>query len=232
MIDKLSRCLFVTSELKLTSVVSIPKFSYYAKKDGSYSIPEMDIPNVWLNLVISPKSRREMPFSTKTTFFLENEYYEMTKSCMTALNWFTDENMKDLFIYDEENKLAFNSAYNSLKISFRDSRKYPNTQEVTILPTLCRRGDNTFEGILIHLRDIDIQTTMTYAEFRSFVFVLKHYSYAEETFKLLNAYAFAERHKNVIESNGFSATNPNNKIDDVIHGNVIANKNSRGFSLK
>ena len=73
---------------------------------------------------------------------------------------------------------------------------------------------------------------MTYAEFRSFVYVLKHYSYAEETFKLLNAYAFAERHKNVIESNGFSATNPNNKIDDVIHGNVIANKNSRGFSLK
>lgn len=231
MIDKVSRILFQTSELRVSSTVSLPSFSYYKKKDGNYSFPLMDKPATYLSMSINPVSRKEVRFEEKNVFFLEPEYYELVKAWIEVWDWFRDPNMKDLFIYDEENKLQFNSAYNSLRKTVSDSKKIP--QRLTIMPALVTRGDKTHEGVFLHLISIDIQTTLTKNEFGSLLRILKEYSFSYEPIFLAGAYLYAEMHKSVRENAGFSKLSSDNKINDILNGTVIQNRNqAKGFQFK
>lgn len=230
--EKISRVLFQTSELRLASVVSLPSFSYYKKKGTEdYSDPMMDKPGVFLNLIISPKSRKEIIFDEKTAFILEPEYYEMTKAWMEALSWFSDPNMRDLFVVDDDDRLQFNTSYNTLMKSVWDSKRNP--QKITVFPTLVMRGEKSFEGVMIHMRSIDIQTTLTINEFGTLVRTLQQFSFVNEQFYMTTAYIYAETHKRVKENSGFNNMNSESHINDVINGTVIQNRGQKfGFQLK
>lgn len=232
MIERASRILFQTRDLKLLSSASFPKFSYYKKKDGGYSDPMMDRPSTYLGLTITPESRKEIPFEEKSLFILEPEYYTLVKAWMEVWSWFSDASMRDLFIMDENNNLKFNSAYNDLGKTVSDSKRVP--QKITVMPTLVMRGDRSYEGVMLHLRSIDIQTTLTKNEFGTLLRTLQNFSFVNESILLAMGYAYAEMHKTIQESTGFSKLSTmDQRVDDVIHGTVIQNRNKENrFQLK
>lgn len=230
--EKISRVLFQTSELRLSSTVSLPSFSYYKKKGSEeYSDPMMDKPDVFLNLMISPKSRKELPFEEKVAFILEPEYYELTKAWMEVLSWFYDSDKRDLFVIDDNNQLQFNAAYGTLIKVVTDSKRYP--QKITVLPTLVQRGEKSYEGVMIHMRSIDIQTTLTIHEFGTLVRTLQQFSFVSEQFFMTTAYMYAETHRRVKENTGFNKLSTESRVSDVINGTVIQNRGQKyGFQLK
>ena len=229
MVTKLGRILFQTSELKIVSGTSIPKFSFYQKKNGEYSDPVMDRLDCYITINIRPKDRN-LPYQSCSAFLLEPEYYTLVKAWMEVLHWFYDPDKKDLFLFDENGNLMFNTTYNDLGKTVTDSKKYPNTQKITVMPNLVYRGDKTHEGIVLHLRDLDVQTTLTRNEFANLVKILQGFSYADEPFRLAFAYWFAEKHKTLQEMTGFQFQT-DDKIQNIIQGTVIENrhKSDGGF---
>lgn len=242
MVDKLSRVLFASYGLKVTAVSNVPKFSYYMTKGGKASTPEMDLPHTFLSFTINMGDKNNLfPLPSRTAFVLQNEYYTLLETWMEVYRWFSREDMKDLFLVGEDKKLQFNTAYNSYYRTVSDSRKAPNTQKITVLPTLVHRMDTDMEGVMIHFRILDIQTSLTIQEFGTLVHALQDFSFANEAFKVCMAYWYAEHHKNILDAEGFknlqqsdpNRVQTNEKIEAILQGKSIDQRmQGKSFQLR
>lgn len=240
-IDKFSRILFASYGLKVSSVCTSPVFSVRMKKSGEFQQPEMELPNVYitLNMNLGEKNAK-IPFQERSAFILQNEYYPLVEAWQEVYSWFRRSDMKDLYVIGDDKKLQFNTAYNQYMKTVSDSKRYPNTQKITIMPTLVNRMDSNHEGVMIHFNSLDVQTTLTISEFGNLLHTLEDFSFSNESFQMAMAYMWAERHNAVKDTDGFSRILGNgqnsqmlNKVDAIINGKEMDSRLSgKKFELK
>ena len=107
-----------------------------------------------------------------------------------AIEWFYDEEKKDLFYRDEENRIVFNHAYKDLYEIYHDS--FNQNLFLKILPAAVERNDTQYEGVNVYINQIDTLVSITRTELEDFLGILVDFSFQQEALILMTAYIIAK----------------------------------------
>ena len=107
-----------------------------------------------------------------------------------SVEWFYDEEKKDLFYLDEENRVAFNHAYKELHEIYHDPFN-PNLF-LRILPAAVERNGSTCEGANLYINQLDTLVSVSRTELEDFLGVLVDFSFQQEAIVLMIAYLVAK----------------------------------------
>lgn len=117
-----------------------------------------------------------------------------------AVEWFYDEEKKDLFYRDDDNKLVFNHSYKELHEMYYD----PFNQNIflRIIPAAVERSGNIYEGANIYINQIDTIVSVTRIDLEDLLGILVDFSFQQEAVILLSAYLIAKNEPDgIIDSN-------------------------------
>lgn len=107
--------------------------------------------------------------------------YSLIRGLETAVSWFYDTNMKDLF-YMDNGILQFNYDYSKLCVAITS----PDNEHIEIRPVVDYTDtDRGRESIVMYINSTDSQTIMTRSQFESIYITLREFSFQTETVMLL-----------------------------------------------
>ena len=107
--------------------------------------------------------------------------YNIVRNLETAVNWFYDENMKDMFFMDN-GILCFNYDYGKMYAMATS----PEGEHIEIRPTVdYGKSERGRESVVIFLNNTDSQVIMERADLEAFYTILKEFSFQSEALLLL-----------------------------------------------
>ena len=142
---------FSTDTMKTNYRISYPSASLYLQRKV----------DPFARKVMSQDQRAALSFQI-TQFNLA----EVQERFETALNWFTPENLDQLYGTSDDGIMMFNSDYASLNTTFVDS--YMNTQSaIKIVPTVVEVGQGVMEpGVIFYVNRTENAETLRLYEFK------------------------------------------------------------------
>jgi hypothetical protein len=164
----------------MRTLVSVKEVKLYS------SLTRFTDPQMFINDgFIKPNFTLKLSFVntiTKDKFKITTQsIYGLIKGLETAVSWFYDENMKDLFFIDDD-VLQFNYDYAKLCVSITS----PDNEHIEIRPVVdYTETDRGRESIVMYINSTASQTVMTRAQFESFYVALKEFSFQTEAMLLL-----------------------------------------------
>ena len=119
---------------------------------------------------------------TKDKFKITTQnIYSLVRGLETAVSWFYDKNMSDLF-YMDNGILQFNYDYAKLCVTITS----PDNEHIEIRPVVDYTDtDRGRESIVMYINTTDSQTVMTRAQFESIYVTLRDFSFQTEAMILL-----------------------------------------------
>lgn len=138
-----------------------------------------------INGFIKPNFTLKLSLSnmiTKDKFKITTQnIYSLVRGLETAVSWFYDTNMQDLF-YMDDGILQFNYDYAKLCVTITS----PNNEHIEIRPVVdYTETDRGRESVIMYINSTDSQTVMSRAEFESIYIALKEFSFQTEAMLLL-----------------------------------------------
>lgn len=122
--------------------------------------------------------------------------YRVVEFFNTILNWFTDPNMKDLFMYNEENHLVFNSDYKSL-YAYLEIPGNTKAGVMRAIPTVGNYDNGEVEAIYLYInRDVN-RIMISYEELKTLFGLLKNFSFYNEINVALYSMTYCQNNNSV-----------------------------------
>lgn len=119
-------------------------------------------------------------------------HYDIVSKLKTAVDWFYDKKMNDLFVVDERGVLIFNNDYNKLSITIHSNFN----QHIEVRPVVNNaNSERGKEGVIIRVNRSDAIIIMDREEFERMYFFLANFSYQSEMHLLLDVLKAAKNSK-------------------------------------
>ena len=195
----LKRTVAAFSKIKLESCMNTIQLSRM-KINGKNMSEILMVPS-YLPVLTFQLVTRDGRWEDKQIRVTDRSIKRFTLALRRAVEWFYDEDKKDLFYRDDENRLAFNHAYKELHEIYYD----PFNQNVflRIIPAAVEKGGEIYEGVNLYINQIDTLVSITRIDLEDFLGIIVDFSFQEEALILMIAYMIAKNEPDGIIDSDF-----------------------------
>lgn len=127
-------------------------------------------------------------------------YYKTLKFFNNVVTWFYDDKMHDLYVYNDDDELVFNSDYNSLYLVTQKGINEQN--QMKAMPTVVQFNDKKYEGIHLYVNKPSNLIILTKDEVEMVLGLLKDFSFQTEILASLMMVENAKANGNVNVASG------------------------------
>jgi len=181
------------------SSLQIEFFSFLPKTLLSYDTHYL----INYNPVVYIKYINNSLMKDKKTTVGENAYKmspknqgRIVKFFKTVLDWFSDPDLKDLFLINDNNELIFNADYNHLH-AIISKTKY-DAGLLKAMPNIVMFEDERCEGVYLYINQFTNSVNMTKEEIESIYFILSNFSFTSEISSMINILDYVEKNNLII----------------------------------
>lgn len=172
----ISRPIYASKKLGIDLFLYVPSGEYSISKTGSIGM-RLKI-NPLLMLRLNNVYGKGTSNQTANFRISPRNIYRIVLFFDTVLHWFTDPNMKDLFMLTDDNLLVFNNDYNSL--SLLTEKDQFESGMLKAVPAIIDYGESRYEGISLFINTTENIVQLTVTEVKNIYGILKSFSFAEE----------------------------------------------------
>lgn len=195
----IKRLIVATHSIRVESGMTMPQLVHSQSKGNDYEFYEASLYLPTLTISLNTKDGKWEDRRIRAT---ERSFKRLMLCFRKVLEWFYDENKKDLFVYDVNNNLVFNHAYKELNEVYFDA--FDSNRFMKIIPAAIQTEGNKFvEGLSIYINQLDTIVGVTRIQFEDIVSVLSDFSFAQEATVLMLAYQLAEKSGSIIDRKFF-----------------------------
>lgn len=191
----IKRTLYKSTRYIIEFFMYVPKVNEYNKNYNIQTNPILTLRQ------LNAQSFQE-DFSTmqdRSFRITPRNYYKTLKFFNAIVGWFYDENMKDLYVVNDEDELVFNSDYNSLYLV---TQKGVNEQsQLKAMPTVITFNEKRYEGIHLYINRPSNLIILTKDEVEMVFGFLKDFSFQTEVLSSLMIVENARNNKTVNTGN-------------------------------
>lgn len=138
------------------------------------------------------------------------QHVHLLNALGNAMQWFYDDEKKDLFVMGDDGQLYFNNDYNALKALAYSGQRTHNFLEIR--PVVVERDNfKRYEGVILMINNIDDYVCLTVEELVSLTHIISSFDYSRELCVFMQM-AAVDKQLNVIDSSfsNDAKSNPNN----------------------
>jgi len=192
----------LTDRLLSNSRMDLEFFMYMP--EGNWTSRDHTTVSLHLNPVIYLRYKPPKNYSSEYDYgkaaykISPKNLYQVIKFFNTTITWLFGDKYTDLFLYNDEGRLIFNSDYKTLHVTMPTSDY--TQQYMQAIPAVVEIGNKIYEGINLFINKTNYCIPLTYEEVSMVFNILKDFRFSEEVSMILTAYQYIETHNAFTES--------------------------------
>ena len=191
----LSQKLFSTDRLLMSAFMYLP--SAYLQYTNSYNIRVSPILSF---KYVGPQSTPNDVNYMKDTIYkvTPRNIYRTIKFFNSIVKWFYDENLKDLFLQGENNKLIFNTEYTKLSMVTKPDPFSNSVMKAT--PAVIRfETGQEYEGIYLYINRNDFVIPLVLSDVEDILSILSNFSFENAASTMLLSFMYSKSYGRVYD---------------------------------
>ena len=195
-VKKLTDRLLSNSRMDLEFFMYMPEGTWMSRDHSTVSLHLN--PVIYLRYKPPKNISAEYDYSKAAYKITPKNLYQVIKFFNTTVVWLFGDKYKDLFLYNEEGRLIFNSDYSKLHETMPISDY--SQQYMQAIPSVVEIGNQLYEGINLFVNKTNYCIPLTYEEVALLFNILKDFRFTQEVSMLLAAYRYIEEHNAFVEN--------------------------------